>query len=436
MSLETLRKSLKEKSEAVTNLAQKFALDNSTAEDRTALEAATADLEGVQKKYDLLETAEKAAAGAAKPVSDPVGAKKFAQVKQHQIDDEPIFITGVAMAGMAAVKSGQFPNLREALDESGFTQIADRLEGMSGKQLQSSVPTGAGLVLPTMAADIIEFLRPQTAFIQNNPRRVPLENGTHFQAGANTGAVASYGKENSVPAYSEATFRDINLFSKELMGKTAISNKLLKRGVTQIRQFVEYDLRSAMSETMDLNMFLGDGAQNRPLGIYNVPGINARAAVDSLTPTVAQIDGDARWAVNSLMNVPRVGWAWTMSQETIGYLEDLRDGNGNPIYPSMQGDNKTFKGFPVTQTTNLPTNLGVGGNRSHVSLIAWPHVFFGEEDAIGLRASSEATYTDAAGNLRSCFERDETLMITTASHDAGVRHLRAVAILTDVRWGR
>ena len=100
-----------------------------------------------------------------------------------------------------------------------------------------------------MASEIIEFLRPSTTFLQAAPRRVPLENGSYYQSGGSTGATAAYGRENSVPAYSEPTFRDINLFAKELQGKTAISNLLLKRGVSGIRAFVDQDLREQFPDT-------------------------------------------------------------------------------------------------------------------------------------------------------------------------------------------
>lgn len=436
MSLETLRKGLKDKSEAHKSLIEKATAPEATAEDITALETSTAELETLQKSFEAVEKAEAIAAKAAKPVTTPAVTPKTEARVKHAADDGAPFTLGVVMAGLAMVKSGKASNLREALDETGFTAIGDRFENLSGKQLSSITATGNLLVPPTMAAEIIEFLRPMTTFLQAGPRRVPLDNGSYFQSGGSTGASAGYGRENSVPGYSEATFRDINLFAKELQGKTAISNVLLKRGVGGIRAFVDEDLRSAMAETMDLNMFLGDGLQNRPLGIYNIPGTSSRAATDSVSPTAAQIDADARWALNSLININLGAAKWTMSQETAGYLEDVRDANGNPMYPSMGLANPTFKKVPVLVTTNLPTNLGVGSNRSHISLIAYNHVLLGEEDGITVRVSSEASYSDASGNLRSAAERDETVMFAVARHDVGVRHARAVALLTDVRWGR
>ena len=102
----------------------------------------------------------------------------------------------------------------------------------------------------------------------------------------------------------------------------------------------------------------------------------------------------------------------------------------------MQGERKTLKGFPVLITTNLPTNLGGNGDGSHISLVASNQVYFGEQPGLQVKVSTEATYTDASGQLRSAAERNETVMFMFMHHDVGLRHLAAIALLDTVRWGR
>jgi HK97 family phage major capsid protein len=437
MSLEALRKSLSEKTAGLAALKANVAADTATDADLTALTTATAEVKALSERIDSLVEADAVAAKAAQPVRTPTAP---AQAKQHPQDDKAEFTLGVLMAGMAATKAGEASSVREALEKNGFTAIADRFENLSGKQLSSSINSGGVLVPPTMATEIIEFLRPSTAFLQNNPRRVPLENGSFFQSGGATGASASYGRENSVPAYSEATFRDVQLFAKELQGKTAISNRLLQRGVAAIRSFVDIDLRSALSERMDLNLFVGSGLQASPLGIYNIPGIGARNAASTLTPTIAQVDADLNWAMNFLgtRNVNVASAKWTMRFETATFLRSMRDGNGNLFFPEMNNSAPLLKGLPVAITTNLPNNLFDGSNsdNSHLSLVAYDHVIFGEEDGITVRVSTEGSYTDGAGNIRSAVERNETVMFAEARHDVGVRQTAAIALLNLVRWGR
>jgi len=441
MSLEILRKGLKDKSEAHALLIAKATTPEAAAADIAALETSTAELEALQKSFDVVEKAEAAAARAARPVTTPAPMNKTpVRAKEHPGDDRAEFTIGVIAGAMAATKAGTYDDVRQALDSNGFTAIGDRFESLSGKQLSSSINSGGILVPPTMSQEIIEFLRPATAFLQNNPRRVPLENGSFYQSGGATGASASYGRENSVPAYSEATFRDVQLFSKQLQGKTAISNLLIKRGVGAIRQFVDLDLRNAMAETMDRAMFVGTGLQNSPTGVYNTPGIGTRNATSSTGPTITQVEADLNWAMNylSTRNVNLSSAKWTMRLETATFLRSMRDGNGNRYYPEMLGNSPTLNSLPVSITTNLPNNLSDGTNsdNSHLSLIAYDHVLFGEEDAINIRVSTEASYTDAAGNLRSTAERNETVMFAEANHDVGARQLAAIALLNLVRWGR
>lgn len=444
MTLEQLRKALKEKSEALAPLKDKVAAEASTADDVKALNDAVAEIEALQKRIDALVAADKAAAAAAAPVetktedADPAGKTKRTPASLRK-DEGALFPLGVLGIALCAVKSGRYENIGTALEHAGFTQVADDFIAAGGqKSLIASGNPGGILVPPTMAADIIEFLRPSTAFLANMPRRVPMPNGSYYQAGGNTGASAAYGAEGAAPAYSEATFRDINLSSKELKAKSAISKMLLDFGLPGVRQYVEEDLKDAMSETMDLNLFAGDGLQSRPLGIYNIPGIGTGAAqVDTVSPTLAQVDAEARRAINYLAtrNVPLGSARWTMSYQTAGYLEDLRDVNGNYAFPTMQGTTKTWKSFPVAVTTNLPTNLGGSGNGTYLSLGAWNHVLFGEAPGIEFRVSDEAAYTDGGGNLRSAAERNETVMFTFMRHDVGLRHLAALWVSTNVRWG-
>ena len=428
-------------------LKELTSLETLTAEQVAELKKHTDEAIALRKECDDL-TAEIASIVAATkatdfvvPATTPAPAAQDVKTPAQVRSTEGHLKVGIVMAAAAAVQQGHYDSVGKALDESGYGQIASEL-GVGGatvaKQLQATGGTGGLAVPPSMASDLIEFLRPTTTFMQLGPRRVPMPNGTYTQAGGNTGGSASYGPENSVPAYSEATLRDINMSAKELKAKTAISNQLLEFGLPAIRGFVETDLRDVCSETMDLNLLLGDGVQSRPLGLYNIPGIQTKAGYASTTPTIAQVEADLRWLINSLStrNVNMGTAKWTMSYQTFGYLQDMRDGNGNFYFPTLQMANPTLKGFPVLVTTNLPTNLGGSSNESHLSLTAATHVLFGEQPGLKVKVSDTAAYTDASGNLRSAAERNETVMFMFMRHDVCLRHLAAIAVLTAITWGR
>ena len=115
------------------------------------------------------------------------------------------------------------------------------------------------------------------------------------------------------------------------------------------------------------------------------------------------------------------------------FLTNLRDGNGNKVYPEM-GDNMLRK-KPVHITTEIPDNLGDGGIASEIMLVHPGHVMVGEHMGIEIAMSTEAAYKDASGTMQAAFSRDETLMRMIMQHDIGLRHLAALSILTGVTWG-
>lgn len=444
MNLEQLLALLNEKSAALETIKTKALGADATAADATTLEKVLDEIETLQGKIDLAKRAEATQAKLAKPAAAVIeGGHQRPEPQVKSLDGvSKVGLLGVAIA---AVKRGHYTNPLECLEQEGYGQVAKefgdyntkrRRDELFVKSLNAGSAVSGGVLVPVnMEREIIELLRPQTAFLAGNPRRVPMPNGTFVQAGGATGASASYGTELSNAAATEGTFRDIEMVAKELKALVPISNQFLDFSIESARSFVETDLRNAMSEKMDNAAFLGNGLTGNPLGLYNISGIGTRAATNSTTPTIANVDSDLRKAINGMRNLPRGSAKWIMDEVTFGYLQDLRDGNGNPAYPSLQNANPTLKGFPVLRSTNLPNNLGGGGNETYLGLVAFDHVLFGEAMGLELAVSTEAAYYDAGGTVRSAFQRGETLLLAIMRHDFGLRHLRAVQLLTAVKYG-
>lgn len=429
------RARIKELGESLKALTTKEALD---ADDLKKVGEIDAEIKVVEAEIKLLEGAEQTLARMSSvPADEPAAPPAQAAAAKDKHDFKAkigLLVMATAMAKLA--KSEPL----EVLRKSGFGGLADEFAASTARQksLNASTAIGGGVLIPeNMSEEIIEFLRPQTAFLRGAPRHVPMPNGSFTQAGGATGAQASYGTELSNAAVTEQTFRDINMVAKELKALLPMSNQFLAFSISGARAFVEADLRDALTEALDANMFRGDGLQGRPLGIYNIPGIGTNAANASATPTIANIDADLRKAINYLTtrNVSLATAKWVIGRRAIGYLEDLRDGNGNFAFPTLQAANPTLKRIPVLDTTNLPENLGGGGNEGILGLIAFGHVLFGESTALEFRASDEATYIDAAGNVQSAFQRGETLILGLMRHDVALRHLPAVHTLTGVKYG-
>lgn len=443
--LEKLRARLKERAEQTKALLAKDALE---AAEIKQLGELTTEIEATNTEITALETAEKALASISVPGNQAVTIPSDIHFRStgtvpaqpaDRRDDVKVKVGLLALSTAVAKQANKDP--LEILKAAGHEQVADEFARHTAraKSLTASTAVTGGILVPDyMSEEIIEFLRPETAFL-NIPglRRVPMPNGSYSQPGGATGSSASYGTELSNAQATEPTFRDISMVAKELKALVPMSNQFLTFSIAGARAFVEADLRDALTEAMDVAMFRGDGMQGRPLGLYNIPGIGTGVASNTHVPTIAQVDTDLRNAINYLVlrNLSLRSAAWVIGRRALGYLQDLRDANSNFVFPSLQLANPTLKGLPVLPTTNLPENLGVGGNEGVISLIAGSHVLFGETTSLEFKASDEAAYYDAGGTLRSTFQRGETLILGMMRHDVGLRHLPAVYTMTGVKYG-
>jgi hypothetical protein len=129
-----------------------------------------------------------------------------------------------------------------------------------------------------------------------------------------------------------------------------------------------------------------------------------------------------------------------MSYRTAMWLASLRLGDtsqGDLAYPTMTGAGQnavTWRGFPVTVTAQVPTNLGVGTNESFIALVDMSHVLFGEEMTINMRWSNQATLDpDGSGeNLIHLWQQNMSAVLAESMHDVGLRYSKAVVKATGV----
>jgi HK97 family phage major capsid protein len=94
-------------------------------------------------------------------------------------------------------------------------------------------------------------------------------------------------------------------------------------------------------------------------------------------------------------------------------------------------------GWPIGTTTNVPITLDTSGsgndNESEVYLVDFAQVLIGESQGLLVDSSQEAAYHDGS-NIQAAFSLDQTVVRAIAEHDLGMRHDKAVAMLTQVTW--
>jgi HK97 family phage major capsid protein len=298
---------------------------------------------------------------------------------------------------------------------------------------------GGALIPPALAAEVIEFLRAKTIVRAAGARVVPMPRGT-ISFRAQTGTInASYVGESADIGKTQPTVGQVTLTAKKLAALVPISNDLLLYDADVTADaFVRDDLVRAISVREDLAFIRGDGLSDTPKGIrYWAPTSNINAWTSSWAATT-NVEADLMGQITLLesANVDMTQVVWFMNPRTKNYLRTLRNANGFLVFPTINDVNPTIYGKPVFVSTNIPKNLGTGGNETEIYLVGMQDILIGEAGAAGaggglaIDVSPDASYID--GSLVSSFSRDETVIRAILRHDLGCRHRESISILTGV----
>ncbi|CDX26679.1 putative Phage major capsid protein, HK97 family [Mesorhizobium plurifarium] len=412
--------------------------DTLTADDLKAMKDKTTEVEKTLEDIATLQASEAARARAAVPADAPAGTTVAAQPKK---DLTPVEKVGIVISGMVTALNENgvrgFRPTMKAIEDNGYAAVAREFEPAQKRTMISSNASAGGILLPEdMSNDIIDILRPNTTFLQGMPEVIPMPNGTYKLPAAASGATAAYRGEAKPAAVTTPSFKAINMSAKLLAGIVPISNQLIRWSGPNVGAWAQGDLATSMGTVMDYNAFFGDGLEDTPLGILNIPGVYTTAATNSTAPTYSQVDADARKLLNAIenANVPLVRVEWRMAPRVMNFLADMRDGNGNPIYPTLQGENPIWKGYRVRKTTQFPINGGGTTDESTISLIAFGHVMFGDCLRMQLAISDVATVKNGSQTINA-FQDGVTVLRAESEHDFDCRYVEAIASLTAVRWG-
>jgi HK97 family phage major capsid protein len=327
----------------------------------------------------------------------------------------------------------------KTLSDMGYSTFAREFDAGQKRALSGAQASAGGVLIPeNMSADIVDLLYPATTFLQGNPMRVPMPNGNYSQPAGASGASAAYRGEGKSGLVSQPSFKKIGMSAKMLMGIVPVTNQLIRWSLPSVQQFVNNDLSMALGLKMDAAFFRGDGTVDTPLGITNISGIFKSAVLaNTVTPTYTQVDADAARLelVMENVNLSQVGVEWRMSPRVVKYLQNMRDGNGNKIYPELSLPEMRFRMRPLRMTSQIPSNLGAGTNESEIYLIAFGHVMMGETLAMQFSVSDQATLDPSLPGALSLWQTGMTAVKAEMEHDVDIRYFEAVCVGTAVKWG-
>ncbi|MGB0661320.1 MAG: phage major capsid protein [Mangrovicoccus sp.] len=393
-----------------------------------AFDAAEAAFKATDKAVKRAEAVEQAKAASAQgdEINSQTTTTTAAAPAQPKSDADKGIEAGLMFQALAANK-GDAEKAAKFLEDGGNSGVAATLSG---------APEGAGgITIPrAQASELIELLRPRVAVRASGARMIDMPAGQMRHARQSSSATASYAGENAAMPVSEPGFDKVDQSFKKLTALVPVGNSLLRHSSVAMAALVRDDILKVMALREDLAFIRGDGTAKTPTGIKNwmlpenwVTGItNAPMTVDvALRGLVSKVE-DA--------NVGMVSCGWIMRAATKNFLASLRDPNGgNYLYPSIQ-QNGTLLGYPIKTTSQIPMNLGVGGNVTEVYFGDFDEVFIGDAMTLQFETSSEAAYVDSNGDTQSAFQQDLTLFRTISEHDLAPRHDEALSGLTGVNW--
>lgn len=413
-------------------------LDKKIGEIKTAF-APSADLEAkLRKSARVVESKDGTSTTLDISAHDPRGLtaarylRTVAASKLHALSPEK----------MAMKWADESTRQRDKGTADSFAGIAEDFKAMRdpearAKALEAGDPASAGLLVPEpVMQEVIELLRGAVVVEASGARMVPMPNGNlsmNYQSAAST---ARYIGERRVIPKTQPQVGRMKLSAKKLAAMVPISNDLLRFASPAADVFVRDDLVQVMALRRDLGLYRGSGAEYEPKGVrFLVDPANVHTrSLDGGFVTLETVTNDLVQMIYDLdgKNIRMVRPGWIFHPRTKWFLRKIRDGLGNFVFDEIDGG--TLFGFPFKTSTQVPIDLGVGGDESEMLFADWANIIVGDAVALQLRTSDEASYTDDNGD-NAGFETDETLVRAISEHDINDRQRgRSISVTKGLDW--
>lgn len=276
------------------------------------------------------------------------------------------------------------------------------------------------LIQEAYYAEILPLLYNNTILDKMGVKRVPMPKGNLTINKMVEGCTWYYIGETKGPKPSTAKFAKLKLSSKKLSAKVIMSNDLLRSADPNADRIVRDDMVMQLRIGMDWNSLYGPGTEFSPMGIVSAKGINAVKKAEL-------IDGDKLYAdmVTPLKkaNIPMesLGWVFNPDVYTVLYNETFPNGNYKYRDELKQG---RFHGYPFVETNQIVTKTDTK-KTTDIFFGDWSQFMIGEQLALEVKTSEDASYLDDKGNMQSAFDNDETVIKGLMIHDFGVAYGKA-----------
>lgn len=348
-------------------------------------------------------------------------------------DDRGLTFAGVVRALRVAVKSGSGDKLAFAREWAGKNMAYNPAVAQA---LDSTTLTDGGALVPAaVIREIVEFLRPASVFRSLGPNFDRFDAGGKYEiARITSGFTASRRGENRAIPLTSPTTGSLTASPHDCTGLYIQSSQWMRRATPDSDRILRDDLARCITQRQDYDYIRGDGSANSVKGIKNLMlAANSTGATSS--PTLAQTFTDlgTLWLAirEADFGNPRLGWLW--APRTTVYLWTLLDGQGNPVFRAEMLTGNVW-GAPYRDTTQIPKNLGGGGDESEIYLANFAGLTVIDGETIRVDMSSDASIVDGA-TTHNLFQDDQVAVRMIAEDDLIDRYAgKSAAMLTAVDW--
>lgn len=298
--------------------------------------------------------------------------------------------------------------------------------GYVEKAMGATVPSDGGYFVPNvLAQDVIPYLYNKIVVRQAGARVVPMPNGNMNVSRFDATATGYWMGENTAITKSQPTIGNVRLSAKKAAGLVPISNDLIRSADISADQFITDDLVMVMKVLLDYTALYGSGTVYTPMGLDNL--IASGNKVGSTSTDMTYNDPYNLKRLVERANTPMVAPGYICNSDLMTWISNFRTTTGALVFPEVaQGQ---LLGKPLHVTNSIASGGTTYGTDLYSDLWYgdWNEFLWGEQMALMIDASREASYSDGGTNNISAFASDQTVVRAIALCDFNVRHTTSFA---------
>jgi HK97 family phage major capsid protein len=309
-----------------------------------------------------------------------------------------------------------------------------------------SMEDGGALIPEQVNAEIVEYMRANLVSYRRGRNLVLAKGGMRFPK-QNTRPLVYWIGEQIAPLATKAGFGSQNMTLKKLGALSVMSNEALSQ-ISGLRQWFLGELQKSSALERQRAFYFGEGAEFRPLGIYQQtdPSMRVARTKAGANATYQEIVTDLVRMQTRLLrdngdgsgNFSLSNCAWLLNSMVRGGLLTILDGSGQYRFLSEMISAGSLFGVPFDVTDTVPrTGLGaelVGGTASFMGLIDYSNVTVADSGRNSITTADQATVTDSLGASINLFTQDSTALLLTTDQDQLLHYDKAASWLHSIDW--